>query len=134
MDMGQAMIVAGIGARKEVASNDVLAAIDAAVAAHGLTRGSVSALCSNRAKAADGSISEAARLLGIACRAISDDSLRATSGRTITHTDASIAATGLPSLSEAAALAGAGPEARLLGPRMAVGSVTCALAASGDRA
>ena len=32
------MIVAGIGSRKGVAANDVLAAIDAALAAHGLSR------------------------------------------------------------------------------------------------
>ena len=39
MVMGEAMIVAGIGSRKGVAANEVLAAIDAALAAHGLSRG-----------------------------------------------------------------------------------------------
>ena len=33
------MIVAGIGSRKGVAAKEVLAAIDAALAAHGLSRG-----------------------------------------------------------------------------------------------
>ena len=38
------MIVAGIGSRKGVAAADVLAAIDAALAAHGLTRGQIDRL------------------------------------------------------------------------------------------
>ena len=42
--------------------------------------------------------------------------------------------TGVPSVSEAAALAAAGPGARLLGPRVAVGPATCALAVTGDGA
>ena len=41
---------------------------------------------------------------------------------------ASLAATGHRSASEAAALAVAGPAARLLGPRLVVGRVTCAIA------
>jgi len=36
--------------------------------------------------------------------------------------------TGVPSLAEAAALAAAGPTARLIAPRVAVGPATCALA------
>jgi cobalt-precorrin 5A hydrolase len=38
---------------------------------------------------------------------------------------------GVPTVAEAAALAAAGPAARLLGPRLVVGAATCALAASG---
>jgi cobalt-precorrin 5A hydrolase len=40
--------------------------------------------------------------------------------------------TGVPSVSEAAALAAAGPDARLIAPRVAVGPATCALAITGD--
>jgi cobalt-precorrin 5A hydrolase len=36
----------------------------------------------------------------------------------------------VPSVAEAAALAAAGPAARLIGPRLVIGSATCALAAS----
>ena len=43
-----------------------------------------------------------------------------------------LALTGVPSVSEAAALAAAGPTARLIAPRIAVGPATCALAAVGD--
>jgi cobalt-precorrin 5A hydrolase len=41
-------------------------------------------------------------------------------------------ATGTPSISETAALAAAGQHATLLGPRIAVGPVTCAIAVAGD--
>ncbi len=46
----------------------------------------------------------------------------------LTRSAASLAATGTGSASEAAALAAAGPGARLLGPRLVLGPVTCALA------
>jgi len=39
-----------------------------------------------------------------------------------------IALAGVPSVAEAAALAAAGPDARLIVPRIAVGPATCALA------
>jgi cobalt-precorrin 5A hydrolase len=54
--------------------------------------------------------------------------------QTLTHSELSQALAGVPSVSEAAALAAAGEGARLLGPRIVVGPVTCALAASGDLA
>ncbi|NGO50535.1 cobalamin biosynthesis protein [Mesorhizobium camelthorni] len=53
---------------------------------------------------------------------------------TLTHSARSQAVAGSPSVSEAAALAAAGEGARLLGPRIVVGQVTCALATSGDAA
>jgi cobalt-precorrin 5A hydrolase len=53
---------------------------------------------------------------------------------TLTRSEFSQAVAGTPSVSEAAALAAAGADARLLGPRIAVGPVTCALAITGDTA
>ncbi|XIK08888.1 cobalamin biosynthesis protein [Mesorhizobium sp. AaZ16] len=53
---------------------------------------------------------------------------------TLTHSARSQAVAGTPSVAEAAALAAAGEGARLLGPRIVVGPVTCALATSGDAA
>ena len=60
--------------------------------------------------------------------------LEAAASRILTHSERVLAATGVPSLSEAAALAAAGPGARLLAPRVAVGPATCALAVTGDAA
>lgn len=123
------MIVAGIGARKKVTADEVLAVLDAALVTHGLPRAAISALVSSRAKSAEPGIVEAASQLGIACQGLSDELLRGV--ETITRSEASIAATGFASLSEAAALAAAGPGGSLLGPRVALGPVTCALARTG---
>ncbi|MBO6902345.1 MAG: cobalamin biosynthesis protein [Rhizobiaceae bacterium] len=125
------MIVAGIGARKKVTADEVLAVLDAALVTHGLPRAAISALVSSRAKSAEPAIAEAASQLGIACQGLSDELLRSSDSETLTRSDASIAATGFASLSEAAALAAAGPGGSLLGPRVALGSVTCALARTG---
>ena len=51
-----------------------------------------------------------------------------------TRSERVLAVTGVPSLAEAAALAAAGPDARLLVRRVAVGPATCALAISGEPA
>ncbi len=59
------MIVAGIGSRKGVTREDVLAAIDKALAAHGLARGDLSALATTAFKKGEGAIFEAGRQLGI---------------------------------------------------------------------
>jgi cobalt-precorrin 5A hydrolase len=134
MGVDKTMIVAGIGAQKGVRAQDVLAAIDAALSAYGLRREAVSALYSNMSKSSEAGVQDAAQQLGIECHAIAHPRLRRAAENTITRSGASIAATGLASLSEAAALAAAGPKARLLGPRVAVGPVTCALATSEDRA
>jgi cobalamin biosynthesis protein CbiG len=48
----------------------------------------------------------------------------------LTRSALSLSLAGAPSVSESAALAAAGPGARLLGPRIATGRVTCALAES----
>lgn len=123
------MIVAGIGARKNVTADEVLAVLDAALAAHDLPRTAISALASSSAKSAEPGIAEAAARLGIACQGLSDELLRG--AETHTQSDASIAATGLANLSEAAALAAAGPGGSLLGPRVVLGPATCALAKTG---
>jgi cobalt-precorrin 5A hydrolase len=57
--------------------------------------------------------------------------MKAASDRTETRSARVLALMGVPTVAEAAALAAAGPAARLLGPRLVVGAATCALAASG---
>ncbi|WP_204349170.1 cobalamin biosynthesis protein, partial [Klebsiella pneumoniae] len=53
---------------------------------------------------------------------------------TLTRSEISLAIAGSSSVSESAALAAAGEGARLLGPRIIVGAVTCAIATSGASA
>ena len=124
------MIAVGIGSRKGVAANDVLAAIDAALAAHGLTRGEIDRLATAELKRGEPVLSEAGAAIGLELTIVDDEKLEAASRRTLTHSDLSLALSGAPSVSEAAALAAAGPGSHLLGPRLVVGAVTCAIAVS----
>ena len=128
------MIVAGIGSRKGVAANDVLAAIDAALATHGLSRGAIDRLATAELKRDDPALGAASEAFGLELTIVDDEALRGAASRTLTHSDLSLALSGAPSVSEAAALAVAGPASRLLGPRLVLGSVTCAIAISEDAA
>ncbi|MBX9450650.1 MAG: cobalamin biosynthesis protein [Mesorhizobium sp.] len=122
------MIVAGIGCRKGTEEAEVLAAIDAALAAHGLSRAALGALAVLPQKQNEPAIGAAARTLGV------DVIVSTAIGKeTLTKSPHSLAATGTGSASEAAALAGAGEGAYLLGPRVIANGATCALASTEHR-
>ncbi|HEV7251518.1 MAG TPA: cobalamin biosynthesis protein [Mesorhizobium sp.] len=122
------VVVAGIGCRKGADVGAVLGAVDAALVAASLSRAALRALATSEAKAAEPGVREAARSLFLPLLTAPHAALRRAEPRTITRSAASTAATGLGSLSEAAALAAAGAGGKLLGPRIAVGPATCALA------
>jgi cobalt-precorrin 5A hydrolase len=132
MVVGEAVIVAGIGSRKGVTVDEVLVAIDAALAAHGLTRGDLDLLATARLKENEPAFAAASHVLGFQLVIVDEHALGEASHRTLTHSSLSAAHAGTPSVSEASALAASGPDSRLLGPRVAVGAVTCAIAVSGD--
>ncbi|WP_274424612.1 cobalamin biosynthesis protein [Chelativorans sp. YIM 93263] len=90
------------------------------------------ALATSEAKALEPAIIEAAKALGLPLIAVAQADLQRASDRCLTRSEASLAATGIASLSEAAALAAAGERSRLLGPRIAEGNVTCAIAQNRD--
>ncbi len=121
-------MIAGIGCRAEASTADLLAAIDAALTAHERQRGELAGLATGARKAGVAAIREAAQRLSVPLMVLDDAALAAVEPRLLTRSAASAKATGSPSLSEAAALAGAGKGARLLGPRTIAGPVTCALA------
>ena len=128
MDLGEAVMVAGIGCRAKVAADAVIAAIDAALATCGSDRSALRALAVVPQKSGEGGIEDAARALGLPLIVAEEGALARV--QTLTVSAKSRAATGTGSAAEAAALAVAGEQARLLGPRVAVGAVTCALAVS----
>lgn len=122
------MMVAGIGCRKGVGVEDVLAALETALEVHGLAMSALSALATTRLKQDEKAILEAGVRLVLPVVVVEDDALRAAAPATLSRSQQSLAMTGSPSVSEAAALAAAGKGAALLGPRTIVGSVTCAIA------
>ena len=127
------MMALGIGCRKGTPAAVVLAVIGEALQAHGLKLAHPLVVATGGIKAGEEGIRQAAEKLGAQFVALADEALQRVASLTLTHSDMSLAHTGLPSLSEAAALAAAGPDARLLGPRHVSQGVTCAIALSENR-
>ncbi|ESY86037.1 cobalamin biosynthesis protein [Mesorhizobium australicum] len=126
------MMVAGIGSRRGVTVEDVLAAIETALEAHGLPMSALSALATAALKKDEEAIAAAGRKLNLPVIIVDDAALQAASPGTLTSSSLSRELAGAPSVSEASALAVAGKGATLLGPRTVLGPVTCAIAISGD--
>ncbi len=125
------MIVAGIGCRKAASSGDIAAAVGAALARAGLARAALALMATSVDKRAEAGIAEAASSLGVPLVLVSGEAMAAAAARTLTRSARVLALTGVPSVAEAAALAAAGEAARLIAPRLVLGTATCALADSG---
>jgi cobalt-precorrin 5A hydrolase len=130
MGVGKTMIVAGVGCRRGAGAPDIEAAIRAALARAGVTPDALDAIATTAAKQGDIAIDTAAARFGVAVILVPEPELRAASERTATKSERVLALMGVPSVAEAAALAAAGPSARLLSARLVVGSATCAVATS----
>jgi cobalt-precorrin 5A hydrolase len=130
MAMDKTVIVAGVGCRRGAPAPDIEAAIRAALAKAGVVSDALDAIATTTAKQNEPGIAVAAANFGVNVVLVSDAELQAAGDRTETKSQRVLALTGVPSLAEAAALAAAGPSARLISPRLVVGSATCALATS----
>ena len=130
--MGEVVIAAGIGCRKSISAAQVeaalQAALEAAVQCNALADGRLNLIAAPAVKGAEAGLLAAAAARGVLLKLIPQQMLEAANSRTLTRSARSMAAMNVHSVAEAAALAAAGPNARLLGPRIAVGPVTCALA------
>ena len=131
MDLGEAVIVAGIGCRKAISAAQVESAIEAALHHNRLADHQLEVIAVPAMKGAEAGIVAAAAARRIPLMLVTQNALEAASSRTLTCSVRSMATMNVRSVAEAAALAGAGPNARLLAPRVAIGPVTCALAESG---
>ena len=124
------MIVAGVGCRKGASANEVGAAISAALSRAGLRAEVLDAIAAPALKSGEAGIAAAASDLGVPLVLVPQADLEAAGARTLTRSERVVSLLGVPSAAEAAALAAAGPAARLVAPRTAVGTATCALATS----
>jgi len=122
------MIVAGVGFKRSVAADEIVALVEQALGQAALTRGSLDKLATIKALAALPAFAEAARRLAVAAIAVEEPALSAAAERVRTQSARSIAAHGVGSVAEAAALAAAGPHAELILERIASPATTCALA------
>jgi cobalt-precorrin 5A hydrolase len=128
MVMEETMIVAGIGCRTGATTASIVAAVHAAATKQGIGISALDALATLRLKQHEDGIVAASRALSLELIVIDEADATAASERTLTTSERSLAATGTRSASETAALVAAGPNSRLLAPRLALGDVTCALA------
>ncbi len=126
------MIVAGVGCRSGASAREVEAAIAAALEQAGVKPNALRMIATSFAKRAEAGISAAASERGVRFVVVPQSELASAGARTMTRSERVLALTGVPSVSEAAALAAGGPNARLLMPRVAIGPATCALATTDD--
>jgi cobalt-precorrin 5A hydrolase len=130
MGMDQAMIVAGIGCKRGAAAREIEAAIRAVLERAGIAPQALDSVATIATKRDEAGIGAAAAKLGAAVVLVSEAELRSAGERAQTRSARVQALKGVPSVAEAAALAAAGPSARLIVPRLVVGAAACALAAS----
>jgi cobalt-precorrin 5A hydrolase len=126
-------MVAGIGCRSGVSAEEVESALRTALSSVSSAGRTLSLIATPASRGREPGILAAAASRDIPLRLISQSALEAANPETLTHSDRSMAAMNVHSVAEAAALAGAGPHSRLLGPRIALGPVTCALAETTER-
>jgi cobalt-precorrin 5A hydrolase len=88
----------------------------------------LSLIAAPASKGTEAGLRDAAAARGLLLMLVSQSAMEAANPRTLTRSAQAMAAMNVNSVSEAAALAAAGPHARLLAPRVIVGPVTCALA------
>jgi len=122
------MIVAGIGCRTGVDAAEVEAAITAALLERSVAGNELGLIAIPSSKEQESGVVAAAAARRIPIVLIAPHALEAVSELVLTRSARAMAAMNVNSVAEAAALAGAGSHSRLLGPRVAVGPVTCALA------
>ena len=122
------MITVGIGCRRNSPAARIGAAVEEALAKAGLAAGKVDALAVPAFKADEPGIVRAAQELGVPVKLVRRSELDAVQPLCATRSRAAEESTGLAAVSEAAALAAAGRNARLLLPRIARSGVTCAVA------
>ena len=122
------MIIAGIGARARATSGDLVAAVREACARSGIEVSEVGQLSGLDRAQTVAALRDAASQLNVAAVVWTTSALRMEAARCVTQSEASVAATDVPSIAEAAALAAAGPDGMLILPRIALATVTVALA------
>jgi cobalt-precorrin 5A hydrolase len=132
MGLGEAMIVAGIGCRKSIVAAQVESAIETALRHNRLEGHQLGLIAVPAVKGTEAGIVAAAAARGVLLVLIAQDALEEAGLRTLTRSARSMDTLNVQSVAEAAALAAAGPNSRLLAARVAVGPVTCALAEGED--
>ena len=126
------MIVAGVGFRRGVEAQEIVALVAWALERAALPPDALSGLATAEPLAGVPAFLSAADRLSVRPLAVPRASLGEAAPRVRTRSARALAAYGVGSVAEAAALAAAGPGAMLVLERIASPSATCALARGGD--
>ena len=122
------MIVAGIGCGSGTPAEDIVSLIAVALTHFGIARKDLTAIATESSKADEHGVAGAARSLSIPVLRCPVAELGRVADRVLTRSLRVQEIKGVPSIAEASALVAAGPNARLLGARVAANKVTCAIA------
>jgi cobalt-precorrin 5A hydrolase len=120
-------VAIGIGCKRGCTSEVIVALVERAIAAASCA-GAPAALFTHEAKEGEAGLASAAKALGLPLVFLDGQVLRQASLRAATNSPRVMAMFGLPSIAEAAALAGAGPSSVLLVARKSDGGASCAIA------
>jgi cobalt-precorrin 5A hydrolase len=121
-------VAIGLGCRKDTPAQTIAALVGEALARLPRPPDDVRLYSSER-KSHEPGLREAAAALGYELVFLSDSDLAAVAARVVTRSAKVRQVTGLDSVAEAAALAGAGPRARIVVARLIGGGGACAIAA-----
>nr|WP_041756812.1 cobalamin biosynthesis protein [Bradyrhizobium sp. ORS 278] len=122
------MIALGIGCRRDASLYAIENVIAQALSAAKLVVDDIAVVATARDKMRESGIIEAAKRIGCPLLGLTQDELAAVADLAVTRSDVVQRLKGVPSVAETAALAAAGRNARLIMPRLANASATCALA------
>jgi cobalt-precorrin 5A hydrolase len=122
------MIVAGIGCGRGTSAEDIVSLIAVALSDFGIAQKNLTAIATESSKADERGIADAAQSLSIPVLRCQMADLGRVADQVLTRSLRVQEIKGVPSVAEASALVAAGPNARLLGARVAANKVTCAIA------
>jgi cobalt-precorrin 5A hydrolase len=129
----EAMIVAGVGCRRDTSADEIERVVRMALGMFDLPVERLEAIATESEKALEPAFPEVVQRLSVklvACTALDLDKV---AGRVLTPSKLVLKAKGLPSIAEASALVVAGRDGRLLGTRVATERATCAIAVGEGR-
>jgi cobalt-precorrin 5A hydrolase len=122
------MIVAGIGCGRGTSAEDIVSLIAVALSNFGIAQENLTAIATESSKADERGIANAAQSLSIPVLRCPMADLGRVADQVLTRSLRVQEIKGVPSIAEASALVAAGPNARLLGARVAANRITCAIA------
>lgn len=125
-----AVLALGVGCERGVAPGELMALVNDTLAAHDLARQAVACVASLDLKADEPAVLDLGRELGVATRFFDAATLEGETPRLANPSETVFAAVGCHGVAEAAALAAAGPEARLVVTKTRSARATCAVAQS----